>query len=73
MFEWIHDLPLYCATILTVILFAAIILWAVTRPKDYIYSEAPDRKLWRDLRVWATLIMVIQIAIYMYVGFALTP
>ncbi len=33
-------------------------------PKDYIYLGSPDRRKLRDLRLWALIIMLPYIAIY---------
>jgi len=45
--------------------FAAVLLFALTLKTDYIYEGAPDRSRWRDLRIWAAFVMLIQITIYL--------
>ncbi len=64
MFEWIHLLPPWCAKIGAVMLFGGVILFTWTLPKEFIYVGAPDRALWRDLRIWATVLVAFQIIIY---------
>ncbi|MFH1748879.1 MAG: hypothetical protein ABIG44_17750 [Planctomycetota bacterium] len=65
MTEWLADLPLYWAKIIGTIFFMAVMIWAVTRPKQYIFRGAPDGKFWRDLRLWAVVVLLIQIIIYL--------
>lgn len=64
MTEWLADVPLYWAKILGTIFFVSVIVWALKRPKEYIFKGAPDRKRWRDLRIWAAIILIVQILLY---------
>ena len=64
MAEWLADLPLYWAKIIGTIFFVSVMLWALPRPKDYIFQGAPDRRIWRDLRLWAVAVLLVQIIIY---------
>lgn len=64
MFDWIHALPICAAKVGAVILFGSVIIFTWTLPKEFIYIDAPDRSLWRDLRIWATLLVGFQIVIY---------
>ena len=66
MFDLLGDVPIFWAKIIAVITFSAGILWTWMRPKSYIFNNAPDKKNWRDLRIWITVIMIIQIAVYLY-------
>lgn len=65
MYDWLVDLPLVWARILAVVAFTGMVLWAWLRPRSFIYEGAPDGHWWRDLRIWASLCMVIQIIIYL--------
>ena len=65
MIEWLNDLPLYWAKIIGTVFFVCVIVWAVTRPKNYIFQGAPNGRIWRDLRLWAAVILLVQIIIYM--------
>ena len=67
MVEWLKDLPLYWAKIIGTVFFLSVMIWAVLRPKAYIFKGAPDSKLWRDLRLWAVVVLIVQIMLY--VGF----
>jgi hypothetical protein len=64
----ISRIPLYWGIVVTVILYAGIGLWAVLRPKKYIYEGAPNKAKWRDLRIWAVVLVVIQIIIHIAWG-----
>ena len=66
MNEWLQHLPLFWGKIIAVITFATMAVWAWFRPKSYIYHDAPDNRRWRDLRIWATIFMGIQVLIYLY-------
>jgi len=65
MGDWLADLPLWWGKVIAVLFFLAIAVWTWRRPKSYILKGAPDNHGWRDLRVWATVLMVIQIFIYL--------
>ena len=68
MYEWLNQVPLFWAIIITVILYIVMIIWTWTRPQKYIFAGAPNNKAWRDLRLWATLLMIFQIIIYIAYG-----
>jgi hypothetical protein len=42
-------------------LLLAGVLWL---PKEYIFRGAPDRARWRDLRLWAIVLVLIHIYVY---------
>ena len=65
MTEWLKDIPLYWAKVIAIIFFIVIIIWALTRPKEYIFKGATNRKVWRDLRLWAAIILIVQIIVYL--------
>lgn len=64
MFEWIHSMPVWSAKIGAVMIFGGVILFTWTLPKQFIYLGAPNGALWRDLRLWATVLVAFQIVIY---------
>jgi hypothetical protein len=65
MVDWLAGLPLWWGKVIATLCFVGVAVWAWLRPRDYIYNDAPDNHRWRDLRVWASVLMVIQILIYM--------
>lgn len=64
MYEWLKNLPLFWGNVLAIIGFLGIIVWTWFRPGSFIFRGAPDRKKWRDLRIWATSLLIIQIILY---------
>ncbi len=66
MIELLGNVPIVWAKIIATIIFVAAIIWTWFRPKSYILKSSPDKKNWRDLRIWITVIMVMQIIIYIY-------
>jgi hypothetical protein len=65
MFEWLKSIPLIWGTVIAAAGFAGMIAWAWLRPKAYIFKGAPDQKWWRDLRIWTTVLLGLQIIIYL--------
>ncbi|MDZ7262034.1 MAG: hypothetical protein ONB05_08010 [candidate division KSB1 bacterium] len=68
MAKGLENVSLVWAVVVAVAGYVGMIIWAWLRPKKYIYAGAPDTKLWRDLRIWATLWMIIQIVLYIVFG-----
>ncbi len=58
------NIPLFWGKVVAAIFFLSVIIWAWFRPKHYILAGAPDKKIWRDLRIWATILLIIQITLY---------
>jgi len=65
MGDWLTGLPLWWGKVIAAVFFFGIAVWAWRRPRSYIYSEAPDNHPWRDLRVWASVLMAIQFLLYL--------
>lgn len=59
------DLPVAWANYISIagFLFLAILVWAV--PKELIYAEAADQAKWRDIRIWASILIVAQLILYL--------
>jgi hypothetical protein len=66
MMEWLRELPLYVPKIIATLIFIGVTVWAWMRPKSFIYEGAPNKKMWRDLRLWITGMMAVQIFLYWY-------
>ncbi len=64
MFNWIDTLPLWTAKIGAGVIFGSIVALSWLMPREFIYHGAPDRALWRDLRIWATLLLLAQCVLY---------
>ena len=65
MTQWMYSLPLWWGKVMAIILFAGIAVWVCSIPIHYIFSGAPDKKRWRDVRIWAVALMIFQIVIYL--------
>lgn len=65
MGDWLTGIPLVWGKIIAVVGFLGMVIWAWFRPRSFIYQDAPDSKRWRDLRIWATVLMGIQIVLYL--------
>jgi hypothetical protein len=65
MGDWLSGLPLWWGKVIAVVFFVGIAVWAWRRPRSYIYQDAPGDHRWRDLRVWASVLMVIQCLLYL--------
>ena len=59
------DLPVTWANYISIggFLFLGVLVWAI--PKQLIYADASDQAKWRDIRVWATVLIVFQVTLYM--------
>ncbi len=57
-------LPLEWANYLSMIgfVFLLFLVWLI--PRKVVYDDAPDQSLWRDIRLWATLLITFQLLIY---------
>ena len=65
MSEWLAGIPLVWGKVIAVIAFVGIAIWAWKRPRSFVYQGAPDSSAWRDLRIWATVLLAVQIVIYL--------
>ena len=57
-------LPLAWANYLSIagFLFLGVLVWLI--PRRLIYTEATDQARWRDIRIWATALITLQLALY---------
>jgi len=39
-----------------------VIVWLI--PRRLIYAGAPDGAIWRDIRIWATVLIAMQVILY---------
>ena len=58
------ELPVAWANYLSILGFLCLgaLIWRI--PKYRIYADAPDQARWRDIRIWATVLVAIQLALY---------
>ena len=57
-------LPTQWANYLSMLGFAllALLVWRI--PKQLIYRNAPDESRWRDIRIWASALISVQLVLY---------
>jgi hypothetical protein len=65
MVNLLSKIPLGWVKVIVMFLFLVLIIWAWLIPKEYIFSESPDRKVWRDLRIWTTIAVITEAFIYL--------
>ena len=58
------DLPAAWANYLSILGFLLLLILVWVIPRRIIYSEAPDQARWRDFRIWATVLILIQATLY---------
>ena len=56
-FDWLSGVPIEIARWVFLVLFIIIggLVWLV--PAEYVFEGAPDRRWWRDLRLWAVFVL----------------
>ena len=57
--------PVAWALPATFVAFALLVLVVWRVPRASVFEEAPDGARWRDLRFWATVLVVAQLGIYL--------
>jgi len=60
------DLPVVWANYISIagFVFLAVLVWAI--PRELIYADATDQARWRDIRIWATILIIVQILLYIF-------
>ena len=52
----------------TLALYGAALVWVWTLRREFVFRGAPDQQWWRDLRLWATLVVIPYVAVYLVMG-----
>jgi len=60
----LSSLPVAWANYLSIagFVFLAVLVWLI--PRALIYTEAKDQSRWRDIRIWATVLIAAQLTLY---------
>jgi len=66
--QWLGSLPMSVALACAIGLFVLAGIWVWTLRSDFIFRGAPDRRRWRDLRIWSMLVLLPYITIYLLLG-----
>ena len=64
----LESMPVAWALPLSVLAFVVLlgVVWFV--PRETVLRGAPDDAPWRDLRLWATVLVAVQIGVYLAIG-----
>ena len=65
---WLGSLPMWVAMACAIGLFVVAGIWVWCLPRAFVYRGAPDNRWWRDLRIWATVVLLPYIGIYLLLG-----
>lgn len=70
MKEVAASIPLRWVKIFTAALFVLIagVVWLIRPADGGVFEGAPDRKRWRDLRLWTAVVMATQTIVYLLLG-----
>ncbi len=63
--NFLENIPILSGKILITLLYLLLAFWVIKRSKSFVLEGAPTRRKWRDLRLWALLLIGIQIALYL--------
>jgi Mn2+/Fe2+ NRAMP family transporter len=63
---WLASIPMSWARGTAALFFAATAIWACTLKREYVFQGAPDTKRWRDLRLWAIVVLIPYVIIYLH-------
>ncbi len=58
------DWPIVWASAATVLIFLILLIVVWSKKRDEVLEGAKDKRAWRDLRIWATLLIGVQLIIY---------
>jgi len=64
--DWLGGLPMTVALGCAVGLYMVAALWVWSLRKEFIFRGAPSKRWWCDLRIWATLILLPYVSVYMW-------
>jgi hypothetical protein len=63
-FEWLGQVDLIWVTVIVTVGYLLLLGWSLTRRRAELCEGAPDRRPWRDLRLWIVPLILIQIALH---------
>ena len=66
--QWLGRLPMSVAMACAVGLYVVALVWVWGLSREFVFRGAPDSHWWRDLRIWATAVVIPYIAIYLLLG-----
>ena len=66
--QWLGSLPMSVAMGTALSLYVLAVIWVWRLRREFVFRGAPDQSNWRDLRIWATLVVLPYVAIYIVLG-----
>ena len=66
-FQWAADFSTGTIRAIFIAFFALVLIFVLMQKRDFVYEGAPDDKAWRDLRVWAAAVLVLQGGLYLFI------
>jgi hypothetical protein len=57
-------LPVWPAYVFSALLLVSLAVGSMLVPRDEVLRGAPDRACWRDIRLWAVVLVTVQLGIY---------
>ena len=66
--NWLASLPMSVAMGCALGLYAIAVVWVWRLKKEFVFRGAPDNRGWRDLRVWATIVVIPYVMVYILLG-----
>lgn len=64
IFAFVNGLPLWWAKVFALLIFAAAVAMVWLLPKAYVYAEGGQLPWQKDLRIWASLLLLVQLGLY---------
>jgi hypothetical protein len=59
-------IPLWLVKVMVIGLFVGLAVWALSLPRAYALRGAPDKAWWRDVRIWAVIVIGLEIIPYLF-------
>ena len=66
--DWLGGAPMWVALACALGLYGVALVWVWCLRREFVFRDAPDQRWWRDLRIWATVVTVPYIVIYLLLG-----
>ena len=65
---WLGSLPMWVAMVCAIGLYVIAVIWVWGLRREFVFRGSPDNRWWRDLRIWATVVVLPYIAVYLILG-----
>ena len=65
---WLASLPMSVALFSAIGLYVIAVIWVWTLPREFVYRGQSTQSRWYDLRIWATLVVIPYVMIYLLLG-----